>query len=682
MDELTKGNAMEGQQPTQVIGSLPSLSVGHLPDTLSAREVTRIVALEIHVAFLEDEVRESRERLSHLEFQHRAAERDLRRERTANRRLRTEFKRLVRWLDQIQEQIGRLYGTRRWKAASILSKSTGFPGLDVLIARYQSWKKHRPSGMGLDGRIDPYANWLLEQRPNAQHRVVQKAQIEHMASKPTFGLVLDLRDNPNPEGLLTTVDSLCSQTFEDWKLFILARDRTAVRVSSKDTRVVVFEDDALPVGVSHLAGIGVGDTLESHALTRIALSFEDRILTADLVYTDEDERDTLGLLGNPFLKPHWSPDTLESSHYTGALAVYRTSVLEERGLRLSALTPARAYDTVLRVSETTDFRAVHIPEVLFHRLKGDVESRIRLADIELEALATALNRRACQAEVHHGAAPGLFHVRRRILREERTTIFIPTRDRLSLLKRCIETLTLKTAYKNYDITIINNESREPETLAFLAACGHRVFNFPGPFNYAAMHNAAVAASDSPWLLLLNNDTEVIEPHWLHVMAEHVQRPEVGAVGAKLLFPDGTIQHAGVVLGIQQRAAHAFAGVNPGSLTSRGQLQMVRNYSAVTAACMMMRREVYERLGGFDAERFPIAYNDVELCVRALKLGYRNVYTPLAVLKHHECASRPRRDNPREVENLHQACFGPHGWTDPFYHPSLNQESADFTVDLR
>jgi O-antigen biosynthesis protein len=162
--------------------------------------------------------------------------------------------------------------------------------------------------------------------------------------------------------------------------------------------------------------------------------------------------------------------------------------------------------------------------------------------------------------------------------------------------------------------------------------------------------------------------------------EQAQRPEIAAVGAKLLYPEGTIQHAGVVLGIQQRAAHAFAGSDPASSAARRQLQVVRNYSAVTAACLLIRRAVYEELHGFDEVRFRVAYNDVDLCLRALQLGYRNVYTPHAVLKHHECASRPRVDNPQEVAALQAHCFGQDAdWTDPYYHPLLNHRTADFTV---
>ena len=345
------------------------------------------------------------------------------------------------------------------------------------------------------------------------------------------------------------------------------------------------------------------------------------------------------------------------------------------------LAPDRAYDTLLRAAERPGFRAERLPRILYHRRPSAAAERAIQQQAERQALAGAIQRRDDVAEVRVMSDSGVFRVVRPVWKQEKVVILIPTRDRLALLRRAVESLEKKTSYRNFEIVIINNESRDPETLAWLERSGHEVFNFPGQFNYAAMHNAAVRATNAPWLLFLNNDTEVIEPDWLTAMAEHVQRPEIGAVGAKLLFPDGTVQHAGVVLGIQDRAAHAFANLRPDDLSARAQLQMVRNYSAVTAACMMMRREVYERIGGMDAERFPVAYNDVELCVRALRFGYRNLVTPYAVLKHHECASRPRRDNPGEVENLRHTCFGPNGWTDPYYHPALNRAMADFSLPL-
>ena len=679
MADESRIEAPAGREVSSGSRRLPPLTSDLLPETLSACEVTRIVALESRALFLELELGELQARLADAENQLRGTKRDLGRERIWNRHLRTEFKRLVRWLDQIQEQVVRLYTTRRWKTASLLHTSTVNRGLDAVLARYAAWKLHRPTGAGLDGRIDSYATWLAEQRPSIQKRIANAERIEHMAAKPVFGLVLDLREDDTPADIAATVASVCAQTFEGWRLGILTDVKGMELGLPEDKRITTLAADDLPEDVTHLAGISKGDTLEPRALESIVLSFDDRALPADFIYTDEDEIDALGGFGNPFLKPNWSPDTMESAHYTGALAVYRRDFLQSLGLGLGALNPARAYATILLASEASDFRVRHIPQVLYHRRESNEKSRVQLAEMEMNSLRAALDRRGCRAEVHHGSMPGLFQVRRRISCEEKTSILIPTRDGLSLLKRCIESLTRKTAYMNYEITIINNGSREAATLDYLATCGHRIFDFPGPFNYAAMHNAAVAASDSPWLLFLNNDTEVLNPEWLHVMAEHVQRPEIAAVGAKLLFPGGTVQHAGVVLGIQQRAVHAFAGDNPASLAARGQLQMVRNYSAVTAACMMIRREVFDRLGGFDAERFPIAYNDVELCVRALKFGYRNIYAPLAVLKHHECATRSRRDNYNEVQNLHQTCFGPPGWTDPFYHPSFNQDIADFRI---
>jgi GT2 family glycosyltransferase len=450
-----------------------------------------------------------------------------------------------------------------------------------------------------------------------------------------------------------------------------------------DKRILHSADsDDFPAEVTHVAALGAGDSLEIHTLREIARL--DHLHRGghppDLIYTDEDESPSDTVFTNPFFKPAWSPDTLESFNFVGALAIYRRDFLAKLGAGLESFGVGAAYGLVLRAAEQKGFRAERLPWMLYHRRPPGEKERAQQQCADLEALRAALRRREEPADAEI-SPHGVFHVRRAIFKHERVSILIPTRDRLELLRRCVETLTALTTYRNYEIVILNNESKEPWTLDWLAKCGHRVLDFPGPFNYAAMHNAAVRAVDSPWLCLLNNDTEIIEPRWLGARCEQVQRPEIACVGAKLLFPDGLVQHAGVVLGIQGRAAHAFAGKPAHHAGARSQLQAVRNYSAVTAACMMIRREVFQGIGGFDEQRCPVAYNDVELCVRALKHGYRNVYTPHAVLKHHECATRPRVDNPHEVMGLRETCLGPNGWTDPFYHPSLSHEDANFTLGL-
>ena len=648
-------------------------------------EAMHRAAAEAHAASLERRLIDSQHRLE-------VSQRALMAERSRNRALNKELERLRKdlsttrtLLEAMRDAVKRLYKTRRWRVSNLLRSGprAGFKPIDALLKKFSQWK---PRSGKVPARLlaepDRYIAWLDAQRAvMASTRESEVAQ-DASHSNPCICLVMHVPARAEAHEVERSVQSVIAQTWPHWRLLIVGTSKATDAVGKEDNRIFHLTNAAaaIPPEATHAAALGVGDLLEPDALTQVARIVLRETHPLDLIYTDEDEVSAKGVFSNPLLKPAWSPETLESFNCVGALAVYRRGLLDELGVGVESLDQQAAYDLVLRAGERPGLMAERLPRLLYHRHQLEEEARESSHQLDLEALGAALKRRGEIADAVI-TPHGVFHVRRAIFKHERVSILIPTRDRLELLRRSVETLTALTAYQNYEIVILNNESKEPWTLDWLAKCGHRVLDFPGPFNYAAMHNAAVRAVDSPWLCLLNNDTEVIEPCWLGAMCEQVQRPEIACVGAKLLFPDGLVQHAGVVLGIQGRAAHAFAGKPAHHAGARSQLHAVRNYSAVTAACMMIRREVFQGIGGFDEQRFPVAYNDVELCVRALKHGYRNVYTPHAVLKHHECATRPRVDNPHEVMGLRETCLGPNGWTDPFYHPSLSHEDANFTLGL-
>ena len=252
------------------------------------------------------------------------------------------------------------------------------------------------------------------------------------------------------------------------------------------------------------------------------------------------------------------------------------------------------------------------------------------------------------------------------------------RDRVDLLARCLDSLTSKTNYAPYEIVVVDNDSQSEEARAYFAQFKHRLLRYSGPFNFSAINNFAVSQTESPWLLFLNNDTEVIDSEWLTMMAEHVQRPEVGAIGPRLLYPDDTVQHAGIVLGVGGIAEHAFRGLPADAPGVCRQLQATRNYSAVTGACLLTRREVFEEVGGFDEERLPVTFSDVDLCLKMRRAGYRIVYVPFARLYHHESGTRRPAVEPLETEVMRER------WADvlahdPYYNPNLSRERADFSL---
>jgi GT2 family glycosyltransferase len=258
------------------------------------------------------------------------------------------------------------------------------------------------------------------------------------------------------------------------------------------------------------------------------------------------------------------------------------------------------------------------------------------------------------------------------------SIIIPMRDRVELLVRCVQSIVRETSYSPYEIVIVDNDSETEQARAFLAGTKHRVLNYQGPFNFSAINNFAVEQTENPWLLFLNNDTEVIDGDWLSTMAEHIQRPEVGAVGPRLLYPDDTVQHGGIVVGVGGIAEHAFRGFPAESPGVCRQLQVTRNYSAVTGACLMTRRDVFKKIGGFDEERLPVTFSDVDLCLKIRRAGYLIVYTPFARLYHHESGTRRLSVEPRETGVMRER------WPalldyDPYYNPNLSRERADFSL---
>jgi O-antigen biosynthesis protein len=373
-----------------------------------------------------------------------------------------------------------------------------------------------------------------------------------------------------------------------------------------------------------------GDELSPDALYLFARAARDG---ADLVYCDEDALDGRGLRTDPWFKPGWSPDLLAVRDYIGRAMAFR----RELGGGAARDLAARAHSIV------------HVPRVLYHRRGPRDEPAQR---------------------VRYVVPPG-WHV----------DILVPSRNP-AVLARCLESVQARTACRAYSLTVIDNSDGK-EVAALAQRFGARYVDWRGrPFNYSAMNNAAAAASEAPALLFLNDDTTVIEPGWLEAMAEHAARPEVGAVGAKLLYPDGRIQHAGVAIGIFGVCGHLFKGGPGDGPTYQGLGETVRNVSAVTGACLMTRAEVFRDAGGFDEERFPVAYNDIDLCLRILSGGRRVLYTPHAVLHHHEAYSKPWRQRAPSLAEIRafQTRWTDYIRHDPFYNPNLTR--ADESCGLR
>jgi GT2 family glycosyltransferase len=369
--------------------------------------------------------------------------------------------------------------------------------------------------------------------------------------------------------------------------------------------------------------------------------------------------------------------------------VFRRTLCDEVGGFRSEVDLSQDHDLLLRMS-TKARRIVHIPRILYH-WRTDIFSGSRASSLEERALASSrravedfLRSGGSEASVESGLIPLRWRIRYPIPAGARVRILIPS-TKVELLERCVASVRAKTAYPHYEICVLDN-SRSTKIEKFVRSESHQespitYVDFRNmPFNYSAMHNAVAKETDVPLLLFLNDDISVIASGWLTAMVELACRPEVGAVGAKLLYPDDTIQHAGVILGCFDICGHAFRGHPASDRTYHDLPDVLRNVSAVTAACMMVPRDRFLECGGFDAEHLPVAYQDVDLCLKLGQRGYRVLYTPFAQLYHHEAASKRRDEkDPRPDETL---TFKTR-WRDliegdPYYSPNLTRDAEDYS----
>jgi GT2 family glycosyltransferase len=416
---------------------------------------------------------------------------------------------------------------------------------------------------------------------------------------------------------------------------------------------------------------------------------------AGLFYSDEDKIDADGRRFDPYFKPDWDPDLVLGQNYVCHFTMARTELVRALGGFRAGYEGSQDHDLVLRCAERLEpAQIVHVPRVLYHwraiagssALARDAKDYASAAGAK--AIAGHLDRKhpgAAVEELPHGH----YRVRWPLpARLPMVSLVVPTRDKAELLRTCVEGILSRTTYPEFEIVVVDNQSSDPETLAYLAAIGRlgrvRVLRYDAPFNYSAINNWAVQRCDGDVIGLVNNDTEVITAGWLEEMVSQAVRPDVGAVGAMLYYPNDTIQHAGIVLGVHGVAAHAYAGrvrQYPGQC---GRARVAQSVSAVTAACLLVRREVFAEVGGLD-ESLAVAFNDVDFCLRVAAAGYRNVWTPFAELYHHESATRGAEDSPaklarfnREVDRM-TARWGDLLRQDPYYNPNLTVTGDAFDL---
>jgi glycosyltransferase involved in cell wall biosynthesis/SAM-dependent methyltransferase len=575
---------------------------------------------------------------------------------------------------------------------------------------------------GLRSRLRPqitaeggndYAEWVrrFDTLDDAARTAIGK-QVAQLADAPVISVVMPTY-NPDLPWLRQAIDSVRAQLYPHWELCIAddASTDPAIRpvleeYARNDARIrVVFRESNGHISAASNTALGIAtgewvalldqdDVLPEHALYLVA-----REVIADpslrLIYSDEDKIDQHGTRYGPYFKCDWNRDLFYSHNMICHLGVYHRAIMEEIGGFREGFNGAQDYDLALRFIERIDESAIrHIPRVLYH-WRAHAGSTAGSADAKPYAMLAgerAINDHFARLGVKgrveligHGYRPHYELPDPPPL----VSIVIPTRNAHELVRQCLESIRARTDYPHYEVVLVDNGSDDPVSVDYFAGLEQEdwitVVRDDRPFNYSALNNLGVSHARGSVLALLNNDIEVITESWLTELVSQACREDIGAVGAKLLYPNDTLQHAGIICGIGGWAGHSHKGHPRDTLGYSARASLVSNFSAVTGACLVIRKALFLSLGGLNETDLKVACNDVDLCLKARAAGLRNLWTPYAELYHHESATRGFEDNPvkqarfaSEVAYMQQ-CWGPVLANDPAYSPNLTLASEDFSL---
>ncbi|MFT7529282.1 MAG: glycosyltransferase involved in cell wall biosynthesis [Gammaproteobacteria bacterium] len=632
-------------------------------------------------------------------------------------------------LANIEKELKLIKSSKVWRGAEFLREKfyakwlAKFPELQsqLLSRARQSARENfadqsevlgnlRSNKVSTNDRADSYdalREYWEAQRPDT---VAISDRIASFGVRPLISVIVPVY-NPQLDWLEDCIGSVMEQSYSNWELCIcddassdsvitahldglnhpkvkMARARSNQGISSASNAAL-----SLATG-DYVAFLDHDDLLDVDALFHVCETIND--YAPDCLYSDEDYIDGQGRYLHPNFKPDFSPDTLLSHNYITHLLVVKSELLERVGVLNSEFDGAQDYDLVLRLSEQAE-TIMHIPKVLYHWRQSErsssfeVSAKPYIQNRTREMLQKTMHRRGESAEILNANIPHFFYTRRKLAASPKVSIIIPFRDEPELLRGCIQSVLSNTSYRHYEILGINNQSTSPLTYSvmqeFSEANAHvRFVDYDEPFNFSALVNFGAASCKGEYLVLMNNDIEIITWEWIEELLCQAQTDTAGAVGGKLFYPDNTIQHAGIVVGIDDYAGHSHkrAGCNAQGFGNR--LQIVQNVAAVTAAFLMVRRSIFEEVGGFNEENFPIACNDVDFCLRLLEAGYWNIFTPYAKAYHLESVSRGYEVTEAQSSRFEKEKtlfrerhtdvleFG-----DPFYNPNLSLRNESFMV---
>lgn len=560
-----------------------------------------------------------------------------------------------------------------------------------------------------------YPDWIAEYEPDAFPDLAKiQHDISHFEISPLISIVTPVY-NPDHRYLHECLESVLSQSYSNWQLCLIddcstdtvireilhqyqARDsRVQVHYRSQNGHISLASNDGLAMAKGEfVALLDHDDKLHEHALYAVVKQLQ---LTPDaqIIYSDEDKIDEDNVRQEPHFKSDWNPDLLFSQNYISHLGVYRTKLLNKIGGFRTGVEGSQDYDLVLRATAFVQAeQIVHIPWVLYHwrAVSGstalDAESKSYTTQAGIKALQNHFAAMHIDATVTAGLVENTYRVHWPLpAKQPLVSLIIPTRDGYSILKQCIDSILSKTTYQNYEIIIVDNQSSDPKTLGYFESLMRsnniRVISYNDEFNYSAINNFAVQHAQGELIGLINNDIEVISPDWLTEMVSHAIRPDVGCVGAKLYYPDNTIQHAGVICGLGGVAGHSHKYFPAAASGYFHRLKVIQNLSAVTAAVLLVKKSVFVEVGGLNEQNLKIAFNDVDFCLKVKTAGYRNLWTPYAELYHHESISRGAEDSPEKIERFRteieymKMCWKNELLHDPYYSPNLTLVREDFSI---
>ncbi|BCN92756.1 hypothetical protein THMIRHAM_05410 [Thiomicrorhabdus immobilis] len=559
-----------------------------------------------------------------------------------------------------------------------------------------------------------YQAWLEKNEKVKIHKFLSQKQ-SNDKHQPLISIILPTY-NTDKDHLKSCIKSVLGQSYDNWELCIVddASPKTAHieainNFVKRDARIKFEQrkqnghisqasNDAIALATGQYALLlDHDDELSPHTL----MLFVDAINkhpSAKLYYADEDKIDEAGFRFMPHFKPDWNPDLLYSQNYIGHPAVYEISRLREINGFTLGVEGSQDHDLLLRFTHNlTDQEIVHLPWILYHwratenSTSQNTDAKDYTTASGIKALQNYFDKNNPGVMVSQGTFANTYRCKWPLPKvNPLVSLLIPTRDGYEILKNCIQSIREKTTYKNYEIVVLNNQSTCKKTLSYLQELDKshsniRVLDWNHKFNYSAINNFGVENAYGEIIGLINNDIEVISEDWLTEMVSHAIRPNIGCVGAKLYYPDDTIQHAGVILGIGGVAGHShkyFTKENPGYFS---RLHLTQNYSAVTAACLLVKKSVYKQVNGLNEKHLTVAFNDVDFCLNVQKIGYKNLFTPWAELYHHESISRGNEDTPKKQKRAaEEVSYMKRKWVkslqhDAAYNRNLTQVHENFAL---